>query len=125
MALFGKKTEETNAAATETAKPKVVAQPKLVAGRNLQAVLRKPRITEKAVRATDNNVYTFEVDARATKIDIRDAVKELYDVTPVKIRTVTQQPRRHVSRARGRVVKIKGIKKAYVYLKSGDRINLI
>lgn len=93
--------------------------------RDLASVIIRPRITEKAVMGTERNVYTFLVRRDATKHEVRAAVARLYSVTPVKVRTVHKAPARRVAGLRGREVKEAGYKKAYVYLKSGDTINLI
>lgn len=124
MALFGKKESKK----AEPQEEKAVSLPgavKLTADRNLASVIIKPRITEKAALAIDRNVYTFEIKKEATKFDVRDAIKAFYNVTPVKVHIVNQAPRHHVSRARGRDMMEKGLRKAYVYLKKGDRIDLV
>ncbi|MEM9336460.1 MAG: 50S ribosomal protein L23 [Patescibacteria group bacterium] len=124
MALFSRnKADESKGqeAVVEKAPTKVAS----TTDRNLSAVIKKPRITEKAVRKTEHSVYTFEVDKAATKYDVRDAVKALYNVTPVKVNIVNKLPRKKLSRSRGRVVSQKGLKKAYVYLKPGETINFI
>ena len=61
----------------------------------------------------------------ATKYDVKDAVKAFYNVTPVKVNIVNKSPRQFMSRSKGRKVSQKGMKKAYVYLKDGDRIDLV
>lgn len=123
MALFSrsKKTEDTAPAAEQTS----VASTAKRTDRDLTSVIVKPRITEKGVGKSEQNVYTFVVRKDATKHDISDAVKALYNVTPVKVNTVNKAPRRYVSRTRGRAVTEKGLKKAYVYLKAGDTITLV
>ena len=123
MALFGKKTAKKEAAATKEAPKGVTAN--TLALRDLSHTLKRPRITEKAVAAIDRNVYTFEIDPRATKFEVRDAIIALFKVTPVKIRMVNNKPRQFMSRARGRRLTVEGLKKAYVYLKEGDRIDLV
>jgi large subunit ribosomal protein L23 len=122
MALFGKKdavVETTSEAVTKVAKaPRGMAK-------NVSAVIVKPRITEKAALLTDKNVYTFEIKKGASKYDVRDAIKALYKVTPVKVHIVNKQPRHSMSRMRGRDMMENGLRKAYVYLKKGDRIELV
>lgn len=81
-----------------------------------------PRITEKAAYATEKNVYVFNVALDANKIQIKQAIKEAYKVTPVKITTVVSKPQ--VVVFRGKLGKKSGFKKAYVYLKKGDTIDL-
>ena len=46
----------------------------------LADVIRKPIITEKATNALDLNQYTFEVDHRAAKPQIKAAVEALFSV---------------------------------------------
>ncbi|MCA9365417.1 50S ribosomal protein L23 [Candidatus Kaiserbacteria bacterium] len=124
MALFSrnktqKETKETTASSKAPAKAAVATD------RNLSSVIIKPRISEKAVTLSGGNVYTFIVAKEATKYDVRDAIKAIYSVTPVKVNIVNKRPRKELSRMRGRVSSQKGYKKAYVYLKKGDSISLV
>ena len=123
MALFSrsKKTEES---ATEQA-PKARVNNALATDSNLSSVIVKPRITEKAVRLGEQNVYTFVVRRDATKRDVAAAIKALYNVTPVNVNIVNKTPRQVMSRAKGRRLTVAGMKKAYVYLKKGDTISLV
>ncbi len=121
MALFGtKKGKTTTRTAGQSAPPSVAS-----IQRDLSSVLLKPRITEKAAGVNGQNTYVFIVRSDATKYDVRDAVQQLFSVTPRKVTMVTQAPRRSHSRARGREVVVPGMKKAYVFLKKGERIDLI
>ncbi len=89
-----------------------------------QSVLLRPRITEKAVIGADKNgVYVFEVAKDATKTQIAASVKAAYKVTPVKVRTA--QIATKAVFVRGKHGTKSGGKKAYVYLKKGDKIELI
>lgn len=86
--------------------------------------LRAPRITEKAAISADrNNVYVFEVANEATKDSIAASVKLSYNVTPVKVRVINMKPKNVI--VRGKRGTKKGYKKAYVYLKKGDKIELL
>ncbi len=125
MALFGSK-KETAEAAPEVTK-KVTKKKKTVATGtgDLSWVIKKPRITEKAALLNDKNVYVFEVARRATKTDVTNAITEHFKVTPIKVNIVNRTPRRTKSRARNRTVVVSGEKKAHVFLKKGDTINLI
>lgn len=86
-------------------------------------VISNPRITEKAAHISDNRVYTFDVYPKATKIDIVKAIKEIYNVTPIRV-NVLAIPTKRVFRAKHIGVK-RGGRKAYVYLKKGDKIEFI
>ena len=89
---------------------------------NVERILKNPRVTEKATLSAEQNVYVFDVVADANKFQIKQAVKSLYKVTPVKVNVVTVPAKRIIYRGK-RGVKPGG-KKAYVYLKEGDKINI-
>ncbi|MCH7529627.1 50S ribosomal protein L23 [Patescibacteria group bacterium] len=92
---------------------------------DLSFVLRRPRITEKATSQAQNGVYVFEVATTATKKIIADAVLHFYKVKPLKIR-VTPIPKKIVpSRIKGRFGVRGAGKKAYVYLRKGDSIEIV
>ncbi|MBX4181686.1 50S ribosomal protein L23 [Candidatus Parcubacteria bacterium] len=87
-------------------------------------VLRGPRITEKAALSADkNNVYVFEVTSDSTKKSIAQSIVEVYKVTPSKIR-VARTPASKVFVRGKRGVKA-GVKKAYITLKKGEKIEII
>lgn len=130
MALFSKTKKAAatnNEAAADTKKESAVqvsASKALPTDRDLSSVIIKPRVTEKAVQKGEQNVYTFVVSPKANKYDVRDAVKELFKVTPVKVNIVNKSARQYLSRSKGRTVSESGMKKAYVYLKAGDSIEI-
>jgi len=123
MGLFG--TKKSDAPADVVVAEKNVSVPQKPMTHSVASALIKPRITEKAALMLEKNVYTFEIKKGATKYDVRDAVVALYKVTPTQIRIVNQAPRRHMSKMRGREMLTSGMRKAYVYLKKGDRIDLV
>ena len=86
-------------------------------------IIKNPRITEKAAHISDNNVYTFDVNKDATKVEIAKAVKAIYGVNPFKVNVVAV-PTKRVFRRTSVGVKGGG-RKAYVYLKKGDKIEFI
>jgi len=83
-------------------------------------IILRPRITEKATFVSEKNVHTFEVSTSATKKQVAEAVKVFYKVTPVKINMV-KNPAKEVF-IRGKKGVKSGVKKAYVYLKTGDKL---
>ena len=108
----------------KTAKKEVVVKKEGTTRRTMAHVLLRPRITEKASQMSmDHNVYTFEVPESASKRHIALAVKDFYKVTPVKVATV-HIPRKSVV-VRGQKGMKAGGKKAYVYLKKGDKIEFV
>jgi large subunit ribosomal protein L23 len=85
-------------------------------------VVMRPLVTEKGVhRSTRQNQYAFEVNALATKEDVRRAVEELFEVTVVKVRT--QNRRGKPRRFRFRYGRTKQWKKAMVTLDPEHRID--
>ncbi len=90
------------------------------------SILKNPRITEKAAILSGVNAYTFDVANDATKSEIIKAVKTLYKVTPTAVRTlkVPSAPKAPKGR-RGKPGATSAGKKAYVYLKKGDKIEVL
>lgn len=90
-------------------------------------ILQKPLITEKA---TDNselmNRYTFRVDQRATKPQIKRAVEEAYDVSVEKVRTMNVGMKRSTRYTKTGILtgKTSAYKKAVVQVVDGDAIDL-
>ena len=86
-------------------------------------VLIRPRVTEKAVALAEVNQYVFEVQDRASKHDIEQAIHELYGVDVQKVRMITihSKPKRF-GRHEGRKP---GYKKAIVHLAKGQTIEVI
>jgi large subunit ribosomal protein L23 len=122
MALFSQKTTKKAASTPKKEKKDSAAS---AGSRDLSSVLYAPRVTEKAMRGSERNVYVFEVARSATKFDVRDAVKQFFNVTPVKVNIVNKSPRQFKSAATRRMKTEHGMKKAYVYLKKGDSISLV
>lgn len=80
-------------------------------------------MTEKGSYAMEQNVYAFDISGSATKAEIKKAIFEMYKVRPVKV-NVLAVPKRRTS-LRGRAVEKGGGRKAFVYLKEGDKIEFI
>ena len=56
----------------------------------MKSIIKKPLLTEKATLDSElNRRYSFVVDRRANKIEIKDAVEKFYSVTVEKVRTMT------------------------------------
>lgn len=130
MALFGK-TKEEKVEKTEkkvVVKKDVKSKATISTPKDVSWVIKKSRITEKAAILSETvNAYVFDVDPRATKIDVKQAINEIYKVTPVKI-NIAAVPRKLASRRRSQSSKkgySGGGKKAFVYLKKGERIEFV
>lgn len=56
----------------------------------MNSMIKKPLLTEKATLDSEtNNRYTFVVDRRANKLEIKDAIEKIYGVTVDNVRTMT------------------------------------
>ena len=85
-------------------------------------VIKRPVITEKSYDAADyDNRYTFEVDMKANKHEIRDAVQTAFNVTVLGVRVMVM-PAKTGHRGRRKVVRKPPWKKAIVTLADGDSI---
>lgn len=90
--------------------------------RNLPDLIYRPIITEKATIQLEDNQYTFDVDPKATKPQIKAAIEQLFDVKVLKVNT-HNQPRK--SKRVGRFMGYKPqVKRAIVTLAEGDSITL-
>ncbi|OGG60110.1 50S ribosomal protein L23 [Candidatus Kaiserbacteria bacterium RIFCSPHIGHO2_02_FULL_49_16] len=87
-------------------------------------VLLNPRITEKSTWHSAQGVYVFDVAVNSNKQQISRAIRAIYKVTPRKIRIVTVPSKSKRSARTGKLGVKGGGKKAYVYLKKGETINL-
>ena len=85
-------------------------------------VIVRPLITEKATILASENKYVFEVDRRATKPQIREAVEKAFNVRVVKVNTMNVKGK--VRRTRSGWTKTRDWKKAIVTLAEGDKIEL-
>ncbi len=86
-------------------------------------ILRRPVVTEKsALHEKDNNEYMFRVDLKATKPEVRKAIKELYGVDIESVNTIIRKGKKI------RFGKIEGQRSdekiAIVKLKAGQSINI-
>jgi len=92
----------------------------------LYEVLRRPIITEKSnYQSGKLNQYVFEVDPKATKAQIKEAVEALFDVDVVRV-NVLVAPAKQSRRARSRRVLLRQsrYKKAMVTLAKGSSIDI-
>ena len=90
---------------------------------NYRDVIKAPIITEKsATQAQDGRTYTFSVDVKANKIQIKQAVEAIFNVKVESVNTINVKPKKkRVGRYVGKTSKVK---KAIVKLKEGSSIEL-
>ncbi len=86
-------------------------------------IIKNPRITEKASVAMEKNSYIFNVSEDANKTEIKKAIFALYKVHPTKV-NVLPIPKKEIF-SRGKKGVRGGGRKAVVYLKAGDKIEII
>ena len=84
-------------------------------------IIRRPIITEQSMMAAELGKYSFEVDRRANKFQIRQAVEELFDVKVEKVNTMRMPgKKRRMGVHEGRTPEWK---KAIVKLAAGNEID--
>ena len=83
-------------------------------------IIKAPVITEKSAHLADNNVYTFKVDKRANKTQIKQVIEAKFGVIVESVNTLnTKSKAKRVGRYTG---KTKTYKKAIVKLAEGNKI---
>jgi large subunit ribosomal protein L23 len=85
--------------------------------KNPRDILLSPVVSEKSYGLLDENKYTFVVDPRANKTEIRIAVEQVFGVKVASVNTLNRQGKRR--RTRFGVGKRKDTKRAVVTLKDG------
>jgi len=92
-------------------------------------VIREPILTEKSnlMREAEQKRYTFKVDPRANKTQIKHAVEALFQVRPVacNVSWVKSKPKTTRTKSGFRFGKTTAWKKAVVTLEAGDKIDAI
>lgn len=85
-------------------------------------IIKAPVITEKSQLAISNGQYTFKVDPKANKTEIKNAIEKLFKVKVASIKTLNEKPKkRRVGRYTGLTNRSK---KAIVTLAEGQSIDL-
>ncbi len=84
-------------------------------------ILKRPLVTEKStVEKEDRNKLLFEVDRRANKIEIKEAVEKIFKVDVLDVTTMNMKGKR--KRVGRFFTKRPDWKKALVTIKSGQRV---
>lgn len=89
-------------------------------------ILKSVRVTEKATNLQSTvNQYTFEVDAKANATEVAEAVEKAFNVKVARVNILNAAGKVKISRMSKARPGVKGkMKKAVVFLKKGDSIQL-
>ena len=91
---------------------------------NARDIIVRPLVTEKTMKSQDtDNTVVFEVQKGTNKIQIKQAIEEIFNVKVDSVNVVNQKPK---TKRMGRYVgKTNHLKKAYVKLKEGFKIDVL
>jgi len=87
---------------------------------NANQIIRRPLVTEKStILRESSNVIAFEVDPKANKIQVKDAVEKLFNVKVEEVRLFNVRGKmKRMGKFEG---KRRDWRKAYVRLKAGEK----
>jgi large subunit ribosomal protein L23 len=85
-------------------------------------VIIRPVVSEKSYAGLEANVYTFLVDPRANKTEIKEAVQGIWNVRVTSVNTINRKGK--LKRRRFTVGKRADQKRAIVTLAEGDSIEI-
>ncbi len=90
-------------------------------------IIKRPLVTEKAMKLGEQKQYVFVVNPQANKIEIKKAIEEMFEVDVVSIRTTNLKGKKKSRFTRSGVMRGRTAskKKAYVTLKEGQTIDLV
>jgi large subunit ribosomal protein L23 len=86
-------------------------------------VIKRPIDTEKTRYQAEDGKYTFEVDRRANKQQVKEAVEQIFDVEVLSVNTMNM-PAKRGRYGRRMVTRKPAWKKAIVTLAPGERIDV-
>ena len=87
-------------------------------------VIISPVVSEKSYALLDTGAYTFKIHPDATKIQVRQAVEQIFDVKVAKVTTANRKGKRKRNRKTFTYGKRADTKRAIVTLVEGDSIDL-
>ncbi len=88
------------------------------ASKNPRDIIIKPIVSEKSYGLIDEGKYTFEVDPRSNKTEIKNAIEKIFDVKVASVNTANRQGK--TRRTRFGLGKRKDTKRAIVTLREGS-----
>lgn len=87
-------------------------------------VIIEPIVSEKSYELIEKGVYTFKVHPDASKPEIGDAIRSIFDVKVLKVNTLNRKGKRKRDRRTGNYGKRPDTKRAIVTLAAGESIPL-
>ena len=84
-------------------------------------IIRSPLVSEKSTFISQFNYYVFKVSSNSTKMEIKNAVENIFMFEVKSVNTLNQKGKK--KRFRGKVGVRAGIKKAFVKLAEGQTID--
>jgi large subunit ribosomal protein L23 len=90
--------------------------------KNPRDVIIRPVVSEKSYAGLERNTYTFVVNPRANKTEIKEAVQAIWNVRVVSVNTLRRRGK--VKRRRFTLGKRPDEKRAIVTLAEGDSIEI-
>lgn len=88
------------------------------------SVIIRPVVSEKTYALMETGTYVFVVDPRASKVEIRHAVEDAFNVHVVRVNTLARKGKKRLDRKTRRVGYRPTVKRALVTLVEGDRIDV-
>ena len=90
-------------------------------------VLKRPILTEKAMKHTDKGQYVFEVLPSSNKIEIKKAIEEMFEVNVKSVRTanIKGKVKKRFTKTGLMSGRTKLRKKAYITLNAGQSIEIV
>ena len=91
--------------------------------RDVYTIIKRPVVTEKSTLANErSNAYTFLVDMHANKIEIKQAIEQIFKVKVDRVRTQIRKGK--PKRVRASVGHGPNWKRAVVTLEEGSKIEM-
>jgi large subunit ribosomal protein L23 len=90
--------------------------------KNPRDILIRPIVSEKSYALMDEGKYTFEVDPRANKTEIKIAVEQIFGIKVQSVNTINRKGK--ARRTRFGIGKRKDVKRAIVTVGAGEAIDI-
>lgn len=87
-------------------------------------VVIQPVTTEKSSQGNTEGKYIFLVNKRATKIDIKKAIKQMYKVDISDVNIITVKKKTRLAKNRRKITKRAQLKKAIITTKGKKNIDI-